>query len=54
MFKDSEQWRKDFNVDDIIENFHFDEKPMVTVYYPQYYHKTDKVLLTIHTRISGQ
>src|SRR5271163_1489288 len=43
MFTECEQWRKDFGVDDIVKNFKFDEKPLVTVYYPQYYHKTDKV-----------
>ena len=58
-----EQWRKDFNVDDIVKcaphpafstslsiadectnrNFDFKEKEQVDKYYPQYYHKTDKV-----------
>lgn len=44
MFTECEQWRKDFNVDEIVKTFKFDENPLVTVYYPRYYHKTDKVV----------
>jgi hypothetical protein len=40
---DCEAWRKDFNLDDLVRNFEFTEKPQVFEYYPQYYHKTDKV-----------
>lgn len=43
MFSECEQWRKDQNVDEIVKTFKFDENPLVTVYYPRYYHKTDKV-----------
>jgi len=43
MFTDCEKWRKDFGVDEISKTFEFDEKPLVSAYYPQYYHKTDKV-----------
>ena len=43
MFTDCEKWRKDFGVDEISRTFKFDEKPLVSAYYPQYYHKTDKV-----------
>ena len=39
----AEQWRKDFGVDDIVKNFDFKEKAEVDKYYPQYYHKMDKV-----------
>lgn len=42
MLKNAEQWRKDFGVDDIVENFDFKEKAEVDKYYPQFYHKTDK------------
>jgi len=38
----AEKWRKDFGVDDIVNNFDFKEKVVVDKYYPQYYHKTDK------------
>ncbi|KAI0637575.1 CRAL-TRIO domain-containing protein [Trametes polyzona] len=37
-----EQWRKDFGVEEIWNNFDFKEKAAVDKYYPQYYHKTDK------------
>ncbi len=59
MLLNCEQWRKDFGVDDIVEcvvfvlphrcphlgrrNFDFEEKEQVDRYYPQYYHKMDKV-----------
>ena len=43
-FIDCEKWRKDFGVDDLVRNFKYDEKPKVFEYYPQFYHKTDKVL----------
>ncbi|KAK9458087.1 CRAL-TRIO domain-containing protein [Dipodascopsis uninucleata] len=41
MFLACEKWRKDFGVDDIVANFHYDEKAAMSKYYPQYYHKTD-------------
>ncbi|TFY51264.1 hypothetical protein EVJ58_g10659 [Rhodofomes roseus] len=37
-----EQWRKDFGVDGLLQNFDFKEKAEVDKYYPQYYHKIDK------------
>ena len=42
MYENCEKWRKEFGVDSIFEDFHYDEKPLVAKYYPQYYHKTDK------------
>lgn len=42
MFENCEKWRKEFGVDTIFEDFHYEEKPLVAKYYPQYYHKTDK------------
>ena len=44
-FIDCEKWRKDFGVDNLVQNFEYKEKPKVFEYYPQYYHKTDKVSL---------
>lgn len=41
MFIKCEKWRKEFGVDDLIKNFHYDEKEAVSKYYPQFYHKTD-------------
>jgi hypothetical protein len=40
---DSEKWRKEFGTDDLPKTFDYKEKPEVSGYYPQYYHKTDKV-----------
>jgi hypothetical protein len=45
-FIDSEKWRKDFGTDDLVRNFVYVEKPKVFEYYPQYYHKIDKVPLS--------
>ncbi|TFK35017.1 CRAL-TRIO domain-containing protein [Crucibulum laeve] len=42
MLLDAEKWRKDFGVEDIIENFDFKEKAEVDRYYPLFYHKIDK------------
>ncbi|KAI0693461.1 CRAL-TRIO domain-containing protein [Cytidiella melzeri] len=42
MLKAAEEWRKEFGVDDIVQNFDFKEKAEVDKYYPQYYHKSDK------------
>jgi hypothetical protein len=42
MFCNHEKWRKEFGVDDIVQNFEFPEHRVVDKYYPQYYHKHDK------------
>ncbi|TVY57465.1 Sec14 cytosolic factor [Lachnellula suecica] len=42
MFVDSEKWRKETNLDDLVRNFDYKEKAQVFEYYPQYYHKIDK------------
>ncbi|KAG7699901.1 hypothetical protein KL930_000588 [Ogataea haglerorum] len=42
MFINCEKWRKEFGTDTILEDFKYEEKPLVAKYYPQYYHKTDK------------
>lgn len=41
---DTEKWRSEFggNVDEMVKNFEYTEKPQVFEYYPQFYHKTDK------------
>lgn len=46
MFAASEQWRKDFKVDELYETFDYQEREAVNQIYPQFYHKTDKVWLT--------
>ncbi|CCE87015.1 Piso0_005547 [Millerozyma farinosa CBS 7064] len=42
MFVQCEKWRKDFGTNTILKDFHYEEKPIVAKYYPQYYHKIDK------------
>ncbi|AMD22917.1 HHR148Wp [Eremothecium sinecaudum] len=41
MYENCEKWRAEFGVDTIFEDFHYEEKPLVAKFYPQYYHKTD-------------
>jgi hypothetical protein len=42
-FIKNEQWRKEFGTDDLVRTFDYKERPQMFEYYPQYYHKTDKV-----------
>jgi hypothetical protein len=45
-FTDSEKWRAEYagvGVEELVRTFDYKEKPQVFEYYPQYYHKTDKV-----------
>jgi hypothetical protein len=42
-FIECEKWRKEFGTDELVKTFEYTEKPQVFQYYPQYYHKTDKV-----------
>jgi hypothetical protein len=44
MFSECEKWRVEFGVEELKRTFVFEEKEEVWRYYPQYYHKTDKVL----------
>lgn len=43
MFEAAETWRKEFKVDDLYAHFEYPEKEEVDKYYPQYYHRTDRV-----------
>lgn len=43
MFEAAETWRKEFGVEELYKTFEYPEKEEVNKYYPQYYHKTDKV-----------
>lgn len=47
-FVNSEAWRKEINLDDLVLNFEYTEKAQIFEYYPQYYHKTDKVRADRH------
>lgn len=45
-FVDCEKWRAEYagvGVEELVRTFDYKEKPEVFKYYPQYYHKTDKV-----------
>ncbi|KAF8866124.1 Sec14 cytosolic factor [Acephala macrosclerotiorum] len=42
MFVDSEKWRKEIDLDNLVRTWQYPEKAQVAQYYPQYYHKTDK------------
>ena len=42
-FLDTEEWRKDTKLDEVVPDWEYPEKADVFKYYPQYYHKTDKV-----------
>jgi hypothetical protein len=57
-FIDSEKWRAEYagvGVEELVRTFDYKERPQVFEYYPQYYHKTDKVRsLTTSTRSAFQ
>jgi hypothetical protein len=45
-FVDCEKWRAEYagvGVEELVRTFDYTERPEVFKYYPQYYHKTDKV-----------
>jgi len=44
-FKNCMHWRSEFGggLDKLVPTFEYTEKAQVFEYYPQYYHKTDKV-----------
>ena len=50
-FIDCEKWRKEFGggVDELVKTFEYTERAEVFKYYPQYYHKTDKVSCAVCT-----
>ena len=40
---DTEKWREETKLDELVPTWEFPEKAEMFKYYPQYYHKTDKV-----------
>lgn len=42
-FVNAEKWRKDTKLDELLPTWEYPEKEAIFKYYPQYYHKTDKV-----------
>lgn len=54
-FVDCEKWRAEYagvGVDELVRTFDYKERPEVFKYYPQYYHKTDKVRPSTHCTLS--
>jgi hypothetical protein len=54
-FIDCEKWRAEYagvGVEELVRTFDYKEKAEVFKYYPQYYHKTDKVKLAFPTALS--
>lgn len=49
-FVEDDKWRKEFNggVDNLVRTFDYKEREQVFKYYPQYYHKTDRVRSLLH------
>jgi hypothetical protein len=47
MWLDTLEWRKEYEVDNILENFVFHEREQFLMAYPQGYHKTDKLVCTM-------
>jgi hypothetical protein len=44
MWLDTLEWRKEYDVDTILDNFAFHEREQFLMAYPQGYHKTDKLV----------
>lgn len=42
-FVDYQEWRKKTCLDDLVPTWDYKERDELFQYYPQYYHKTDKV-----------
>lgn len=48
-FVNAEKWRKETKLDELLPTWEYPEKEQIFKYYPQYYHKTDKVRPRHHT-----
>lgn len=48
MFFECEDWRKNANVENIVQTYAYPEKEKVFHYYPRFYHKTDKLGRTVY------
>eukprot|EP00882_Tetradesmus_deserticola_P019017 GHRQ01020459.1.p2 GENE.GHRQ01020459.1~~GHRQ01020459.1.p2 ORF type:complete len:256 (+),score=117.00 GHRQ01020459.1:337-1104(+) len=54
MWLDTLEWRKEYEVDNILENFVFHEREQFLMAYPQGYHKTDKLGRPIYIQLLGK
>ncbi len=48
------KWRKEFGVDTILEDFHFNERDAFISVYPQGYHQVDKMVRKTNGSAEGQ
>lgn len=53
MWMDTLEWRKEYEVDAILDAFVFHEREQFLMAYPQGYHKTDKLVSTKYSRGSA-
>jgi len=54
MFVNSKAWRESFGVEEVFHNFQYDEKDRFIEFYPQGYHKTDKMGRPIYIQQVGK
>eukprot|EP00878_Enallax_costatus_P021465 GHUV01022722.1.p1 GENE.GHUV01022722.1~~GHUV01022722.1.p1 ORF type:complete len:454 (+),score=138.54 GHUV01022722.1:1181-2542(+) len=54
MWLDTLQWRQEYDVDNILDNFVFHEREQFLMAYPQGYHKTDKLGRPIYIQLLGK
>ncbi|KAG2453492.1 hypothetical protein HYH02_001712 [Chlamydomonas schloesseri] len=54
MWTDHVHWRRENNVDTILQDFHFDERDKFLDAYPQGYHKLDKVGRPVYIQLIGK
>jgi hypothetical protein len=48
---DCETWRKETNLDEVVPGWVLPNKEQLFEFYPQYYHKTDRVIQPLSTRL---
>ncbi|KEY65368.1 hypothetical protein S7711_04266 [Stachybotrys chartarum IBT 7711] len=53
MFTETETWRKDSKLDELLPVWDYPEKPKVAKYYQQFYHKTDKSGRPVYIELLG-
>ncbi|KAL1920819.1 uncharacterized protein VTP21DRAFT_11454 [Calcarisporiella thermophila] len=54
MFRNCEQWRKEFRVEELVRNFDFPEGERIARIYPRYYHKIDRLGRPIYVEHLGK
>lgn len=54
MYCDMVKWRKEHNVDQLYQEFHFEHKEKLQAVYPHFYHKTDKYGRPLYIELLGK